>query len=157
MFRDGIIHDVIIREVPRHTDRRGWLMELFRHDELPREFWPVMSYVSVTEPGVARGPHEHRDQADLFCFLGPSVFTLYLWDARPSSASCGVRQVLRAGEGIPRMIVVPAGVVHAYKNSGDVPGMVFNAPNRLFAGEGKKETVDEIRHESDPDSPYRIA
>jgi dTDP-4-dehydrorhamnose 3,5-epimerase len=52
------------------------------------------------------------------------------------------------------MVVVPAGVVHAYKNIGDVPGMVFNAPNRLFAGEGRKEPVDEIRHESDPDSPF---
>ena len=157
MFRDGIIDDVIIREIPRHTDRRGWLMELFRLDELPAEYRPVMSYVSVTEPGVARGPHEHRDQADLFCFLGPSVFTVYLWDARPASATRGVRQVVTAGEGAPRMIIVPAGIVHAYKNTGDVPGMVFNAPNRLFAGEGKKEPVDEIRHESHPDTPYVIA
>lgn len=156
MFRDGIIDDVIIREIPRHTDRRGWLMELFRHDELPAEYRPVMSYISMTEPGIARGPHEHRDQADLFCFLGPSEFDVYLWDARTVSGTCGVRQVVRAGEGSPRMVVVPAGVVHGYKNIGSVPGMVFNAPNRLFAGEGKKEPVDEIRHESDPDSPYRI-
>jgi dTDP-4-dehydrorhamnose 3,5-epimerase len=34
--------------------------------------------------------------------------------------------------------------------------MVLNFPNRLFAGEGKKNPVDEIRHESDPASPYRI-
>lgn len=156
MFRDGIIDDVIIRDIPRHTDGRGWLMELFRHDEIPAEYRPVMSYISVTRPGIARGPHEHRDQADLFCFLGPSVFNVYLWDARPASATNGVRQIVRAGEGTPRMVVVPAGVVHAYKNIGDVPGMVFNAPNRLFAGEGRKDPVDEIRHESDPDSPFVI-
>jgi dTDP-4-dehydrorhamnose 3,5-epimerase len=154
MFRDGIIDDVIIRDIPRHTDRRGWLMELFRRDELPDHLLPAMAYVSVTEPGIARGPHEHRDQADLFCFLGPSNFTVYLWDARPVSPTRGTRQVFLAGEGSPRMVVVPAGVVHAYKNIGDVPGMVFNAPNRLFAGEGRKEPVDEIRHESDPDSPF---
>lgn len=157
MFRIGNIDDVIVREILRHADRRGWLMELFRRDELPGEFWPVMGYVSMTEPGVARGPHEHRHQADLFCFLGPSVFDVYLWDARPASPTRGMRQVVRAGEGAPRMVVVPAGVVHGYKNVGTVPGMVFNAPNRLFAGEGKKEPVDEIRHESDPDSPYVIS
>ena len=28
-----------------------------------------------------------------------------------------------------------------------VPGLVFNAPNRLYAGRGKKEPVAEIRHE----------
>ena len=42
---------------------------------------------------------------------------------------------------------LPAGVVHAYKNTSDEPGLVFNAPNRLYAGEGKQAPVDEIRHE----------
>ena len=28
--------------------------------------------------------------------------------------------------------------------------MVLNFPNRLYAGEGKKNPVDEIRHETDP-------
>jgi hypothetical protein len=28
-------------------------------------------------------------------------------------------------------------VVHAYRNVGDVPGLVFNAPNRLYVGWGK--------------------
>jgi dTDP-4-dehydrorhamnose 3,5-epimerase len=42
---------------------------------------------------------------------------------------------------------IPPGVVHAYRNVGTVPGLVFNAPNRLYAGHGKKEPVDEIRHE----------
>jgi dTDP-4-dehydrorhamnose 3,5-epimerase len=34
--------------------------------------------------------------------------------------------------------------------------MVINCPNRLFMGEGKKEEIDEIRHEDDPDTIYRI-
>jgi dTDP-4-dehydrorhamnose 3,5-epimerase len=33
--------------------------------------------------------------------------------------------------------------------------MVLNFPNRLYAGEGKKEPVDEIRHEVDPASIFR--
>lgn len=41
---------------------------------------------------------------------------------------------------------------------GPVPGLwyVFNGPNRLYAGEGKKEPVDEIRHEVAPGSPLRL-
>ena len=31
---------------------------------------PAMAYISVTEPLVQRGPHEHETQADLFCFIG---------------------------------------------------------------------------------------
>ena len=32
--------------------------------------------------------------------------------------------------------------------------MVVNLPNRLYAGQGKKEPVDEIRHEADPQSIF---
>jgi dTDP-4-dehydrorhamnose 3,5-epimerase len=33
---------------------------------------------------------------------------------------------------------------------------VINLPNQLYAGQGKQEPVDEIRHEDDRDSPYQI-
>ncbi|MBU0985233.1 MAG: dTDP-4-dehydrorhamnose 3,5-epimerase, partial [candidate division Zixibacteria bacterium] len=61
-----------------------------------------------------------------------------------------------AGENTPRAVLVPPGVVHAYKNIGTTDGVVYNAPNRLFAGEGRKSPVDEIRHEDDPDSPFKV-
>ena len=50
-----------------------WLAEVFRLDEIEPEFAPAMAYVSMTAPGVVRGPHQHREQADLFCFVGPSA------------------------------------------------------------------------------------
>jgi dTDP-4-dehydrorhamnose 3,5-epimerase len=61
-----------------------------------------------------------------------------------------------SGEQKPQAVIVPAGVVHAYKNIGLKPGWVINLPNRLYAGRGRKETVDEIRHESDPNSPFQM-
>ena len=59
-----------------------------------------------------------------------------------------------AGEDNPVRVIVPPGVVHAYKCVSDVPGLVLNAPDKLYAGWGKKEKVDEIRHEEDADSKY---
>lgn len=150
------IEGVIIRPLRRHEDHRGWLVEVFRHDELDEEFHPTMAYVSMTRPGIVRGPHEHREQADLFAFIGPSTFRLWLWDNRPDSPSYKKFFVLDAGEETPTMAVVPPGVVHAYKNVGESEGLVFNAPNRLFMGPGKNEPVDEIRHEDDPDSPFQL-
>lgn len=152
--QDGPIQGVLYRPLARHQDARGWLVELFRHDELEPGDRPVMAYVSQTEPGVARGPHEHADQSDQFAFFGPGDFTLYLWDNRPGSSTHGNRQRVVVGQSNPQAVVVPPGVVHAYKNAGVVPGLVFNAPNRLYAGEGKREPVDEIRHEDRPDSPF---
>ena len=153
-FIPGTIDGLIWKPLTRFHDSRGWLCELFRHDELPPAFHPAMAYVSVTEVGVTRGPHEHVDQADYFCFLGPSSFKVYLWDTRPHSRTRGVRQVEIVGEDRPMGLVVPPGVVHAYRNVGTVPGVVFNAPNRLYRGPGRKEPVDEIRHEELVNSPF---
>lgn len=156
MFKNGDIEGIIVRRLNRFSDDRGWLMELFRHDELEDEYHPVMTYVSQTRPGVARGPHEHIDQADYFCFAGPSNFKIFLWDNRPESPTYRHRMVLTAGEAEPAIVVVPKKVVHAYKNIGDKDGLVINCPNRLFKGEGKKEPVDEVRYENDTNSPYKL-
>jgi len=150
----GAINGVRVNSLTRYSDERGWLMELFRTDEVEEAVLPAMSYISMTVPGVARGPHEHVDQTDYFCFAGPSTFKVYLWDNRKNSPTYGVRQVELAGEGDPKVIIVPPGVVHAYKNVGAVAGLVVNFPNRLFMGNDKKEPVDEIRHEELADSPY---
>ncbi len=155
-FHPGVIADVVWKPLKKFHDQRGWLCELFRHDEVPEEFHPTMAYISATEPGVARGPHEHVDQADYFCFLGPSNFKVYLWDNRATSPTCGAAQTDVVGTDKPMALIVPAGVVHAYKNVGREPGLVFNCPNRLFKGQGRNEPVDEIRHEDDPNSPYRL-
>jgi len=130
-FRPGQIDGVLWRPLKKFPDPRGWLCELFRHDELPAEFHPVMGYISATEPGIARGPHEHVDQADCFCFLGPSNFKVYLWDSRPNSASRGACSADVVGAEKPMLLVIPPGVVHAYKNVGKEVGIP--QANSLFA------------------------
>ena len=46
--------------------------------------------------------------------------------------------------------------MHADKDVSHVPGLVFNCPNRLYAGQGRKEPVDEIRHEDLAESPFLL-
>jgi len=156
LFHSGEINDVVVRKLRKFNDRRGWLTELFRHDELTAEFFPVMAYISSTNPGVTRGPHEHVDQADLFCFLGPSNFKLRLWDNRPDSPTYRNVMTLVVGEDDPQTVLVPKGVVHAYQNVGEKDGIVINCPNRLYMGEQRAETIDEVRHEDDPHTIFRM-
>ncbi len=156
-FTKGKIEDVIVYPLKKFVDERGWLAELFRHDEIKEEFYPAMAYISVTEPMVQRGPHEHVDQTDLFCFLGAGNFKLRLWDNRPDSPTYRHVMTLFVGADNPQAVIVPIGVAHAYKNiSATEKGVVINCPNRLFMGAGKKEEIDEIRHEDDPNTIFRI-
>lgn len=155
-FVRGAIRDVVVRDLRKFVDERGWLAELFRHDELAPEFHPAMTYISATEPHTTRGPHEHTDQTDLFCFLGPSNFKLRMWDNRADSETYRRVMTLFVGADNPKTIIIPPGVVHAYRNTGHTSGVVINCPNRLFMGEGKREPVDEIRHEDDPATEFRM-
>jgi len=153
-FSEGEIKGVVVRKLKRFPDDRGWLTELFRKDELDPEFLPAMAYISSTNPGVTRGPHEHWDQADYFCFIGPSNFKLRVWDNRKNSETFGSMMTMVVGEDNPAAVLIPAGVVHGYRNVGDIDGIVINCPNRLYAGDGRKEEVDEIRHENDGESTF---
>jgi dTDP-4-dehydrorhamnose 3,5-epimerase len=155
-FQSGDIKGVVIQNLRQSTDPRGWLVELFRKDEIPPESFPAMAYISSTKPGVARGPHEHLAQSDFFCFVGPSNFKIRLWDNRPESETYLNIMTLMAGADDPKSVMVPAGVVHGYHNIGDVDGIVVNCPNRLYQGEGRREDVDEIRYENDPGSVFSM-
>ena len=155
-FSEGEIKGVVVRKLKRFPDDRGWLTELFRKDELDPEFLPAMAYISSTNPGVTRGPHEHWDQADYFCFIGPSNFKLRVWDNRKNSETFGSMMTMVVGEDNPAAVLIPAGVVHGYRNVGDIDGIVINCPNRLYAGDGRKEEVDEIRHENDGESTFSM-
>ena len=153
-FQKGPIEGVKITAIRKFIDERGWLAEVFRHDELDPGFHPAMAYVSVTQPGVLRGPHEHVEQADLFAWVGPGDFKVTLWDNRPGSPTYGNRIEAFMGANNPGSMLIPKGVVHCYRCIGNEAGWVFNAPNRLYAGEGKKCPVDEIRHEDESDNPF---
>ncbi len=156
MNEEITIQGVEIVSLKRFTDQRGWLTEIYRDDELPEGVRPAMSYVSETLPGVARGPHEHREQTDIFVFIGPGTFRLYLWDARQEAPTFGAKMKIDVGIENPARVIVPPGVVHAYRCVSDTPGWCINLPDKLYAGWGKKEPVDEIRHENDADSVYQL-
>jgi dTDP-4-dehydrorhamnose 3,5-epimerase len=79
-----------------------------------------------------------------------------MWDNRQESQTFNSVSTLFVGEDNPTSVLIPRGVVHAYQNVGDTDGLVINCPNQLYRGKGKKEPVDEIRHEDDPQTIFRI-
>lgn len=53
-FEVAEIAGVVVYPLKKFYDDRGWLAELFRHDELDGEFYPEMAYISFTRPGIQR-------------------------------------------------------------------------------------------------------
>lgn len=149
-----MIKGVTIKKFNKYDDERGWLAEIYRRDE--DKYQPAMSYISVTKPGVVRGPHEHVYQSDCFVFAGPGNFELHLWDRRENSETKGEHTKIEAGEDNPTMVIVPPGVVHGYKCIGEKDAWCVNLPDKLYKGENKQEEVDEIRWENVDNSKYNI-
>ena len=154
-FKKGIIEGVVIDKLNKLIDSRGYLLETFRADNLPDDLRPLMSYISYTRPGIARGPHEHLNQTDIFCFIGSGNFRIKLWDNRKESKTYRCCIEILGGEDNPIRVIVPPGVVHGYKNfSKEVDGMVLNYPDKLYRDWDRKDEVDEIRHENKEDEFY---
>lgn len=147
------IPGVVFFDIETYEDDRGLLIELFRNDCLEKNNYPKMAYISETKPGVVRGPHEHINQADYFCFMGPGTFELILWENREDYVY-EERHIVGAEN--PVAVIVPPGIIHAYKNISENIGLVFNAPNQLYAGPNKLYEVDEIRHELNKDTIYIV-
>lgn len=149
-----MIKGVEIVDLNVYIDERGWLVEAFRNDMISLlGYVPAMAYVSFTKHEVVRGPHEHREQSDLFAFTGPGDFELSLWDNRDLSRE---QMKLIVGHCNPKAVLIPPGVVHGYKALTSPGSFSINLPDRLYRGFGKLEEVDEIRHENDPNSPFKI-
>ena len=154
-FKKGEIEGVVIEKLIKFSDERGFLVETFRKDNLSDDLQPVMSYVSYTRPGIARGPHEHLKQIDIFCFMGPGNFRIKLWDNRKESKTYKFYMEIVGGKDNPIRVIVPPGVAHGYRNiSPEADGMVLNYSDKLYRGWDRKEEVDEIRHEDNEDEFY---
>lgn len=149
-----MINGVIIKELKKYEDDRGYLMEIYRRDEV--DLGVAMAYLSVTLPGIIRGPHEHVYQTDYFIFPGGGDFTLYLWDRRAGSTTYGEKLEMTVGISNPCTVIVPPGVVHGYKCISDSPATSINFPDKLYKGVIKQDEIDEIRWEKDENSPYKI-
>jgi dTDP-4-dehydrorhamnose 3,5-epimerase len=145
------IKGIITKQLPKHLDNRGHLIETFRIDELPDGVRPVMSYVNFTQPGVIRGPHEHKEKVEILAFPGPGNMRIFLWDNGVDSETYRMRKIVYGGEDSPLLLIVPPGIVHLIENiSRTKDAMLINYPTTLFKGWGRSEDfVDEIHYDTE--------
>jgi dTDP-4-dehydrorhamnose 3,5-epimerase len=113
------IHDVVIKKLTTHSDDRGYFREIVREDDhLLRRFG--QSAVTKTYPGVIKAFHWHAGQDDVW-YVVDGMARVVLYDRRPDSPTCGLTQVVYAGDENPVAILIPAGIAHGYQVLGVKP------------------------------------
>lgn len=101
----------------------GFLMEVLRSDEnLLRKFGQTT--FTVAYPGTIKAFHWHKKQDDLW-FVAQGKAMIVLHDLREDSKTKGETQVIYAGEGDYKLILIPVGVAHGYKVLSDEPVLLF--------------------------------
>lgn len=144
-----MIEDVKFKELIMHNDERGRLMEILRNDDdAYTEFGQV--YMTTNYPGIIKAWHCHAKQTDyVTCISG--MIKLALYDGREGSATYRRVEELFIGDHKKRMVIIPPGVYHGWKNIGTVESIVISVITRTY----NPNNPDEIRLPYDTDKiPY---
>lgn len=154
------IAGAFLRDLRWIADDRGALSELYRDSwEPPGTFdfgsaVPTFSrvanagrarqvYLTETRPGVVKAWHFHREQTDRFVPVRGTL-RVVLYDARELSPTRGGWfEVVLDPDRAHRMLVIPPGVVHGWKNVGTETASIMNCVTTEWTGS------DEFRRGAD--------
>jgi len=128
----GIAGVRLLRLVP-HADERGGLTEAYRRAWLPEAREAVQANLSVSHPGVLRGLHWHREQADYWCVLSGIAFVALvdLREGSPTRLATFQRRIDAAEERIG--VRIPPGVAHGFYAESEV--LLLYLVDAYFSGD----------------------
>ncbi len=138
-----MIEGVKVKRLKVIPDERGRLMEIFRVSEMSSQ--PQQIYMTTAHEGIVKDKdnfHMHKSQTDFFTCIAGKI-KLVLVDTREGSPSKGQMDELDIGEGNYSLVVIPNGVLHAFKSlKGE--SMIINCIDHEY----NKKDPDEFRIEN---------
>lgn len=142
-----MIDGVETRTLQVNADDRGHLVEIFREDWDIYDPDPVMSYYSMTYPGIIRAWHRHtRGQVDHFvCPKGRIKVAVY--DDRDDSNTRGELNTFVIGEHNQIAVRIPGPCWHGFKAIGNEPAFLINFPTNLYDYSNPDE--ERLPHDTD--------
>jgi dTDP-4-dehydrorhamnose 3,5-epimerase-like enzyme len=126
------LHGATVQAVKTHRDARGTLFEPLTDAELQAQ---KNVHVVLSHPGETRGNHVHRTAVETTTVVGPCLVRL--------KEDGAVRDIdVPAGE-ILRLII-PPGVVHAFRNTGDSAMVLVSFSTNLHDPAGEDTQREQI-------------
>lgn len=134
-----LIEGVVIKELVKHVDDRGFFMEILRDDdELLSRFGQAS--MSVAYPGVIKAFHYHKRQDDLWFFPRGNV-QVVLHDMREDSHTNDNTDIYYMGEDNPILLLIPKMVAHGYRVLGTTPAFIVYFTTESY----QRDKPDEFR------------
>lgn len=119
-----MIEGVRVEPLKKICDERGVVMQMLRCDDPHFERFGEI-YFSSAYPGVIKGWHEHKEQAQNYAVI-QGMAKIVLYDNRPSSPTYKELMEVFAGEDNYQLIHIPVGVINGFKAIGTKTAIVAN-------------------------------
>ena len=113
-----------LKNIEKHTDERGWLVEILRDDEIKEEIRQV--YFSASKPGAIRGNHYHKRKVEWFSVVKGKA-KLVLEDNESNK-----REELILSDDTPAIVKIMPNITHAIQNIGDDVMYLIVIVNEVF-------------------------
>jgi dTDP-4-dehydrorhamnose 3,5-epimerase len=129
-----LIEGIIVKEIKKFVDERGFFSELFRKDwdNLIFNEEIVQLNLSYSYPNIIRAWHRHlRGQVDFFiCLTGAIKVCAY--DDREDSKTFGELDEIVISEEVLKVVRIPGILWHGYKAIGSKPVKMLYGVNKLY-------------------------
>lgn len=121
----NLIDGVLIKELIRNRDERGFFEELIRvNDAFFREGFGQLSH-SFMHGGVIKAWHIHKTQIDWW-YVARGDLQVALYDKRKDTSSYGnINEFLMGEHGANIILKIPAGVAHGCKVMGNTAELFY--------------------------------
>ena len=145
-----MIEGVVIKQLRRIPDERGYIMHMLRSDDPDFEQFGEI-YFSCTLPGVVKAWHLHKEITLNYAVIHGEI-KFVLFDDRPNSPTRGEIQEFFISPENYMLVTVPPLIWNGFKGVGMQTAIVANCATLPHSPDELKR-----RSPSDPDIPYNWA
>lgn len=152
LVNQRVIEGVRVKEITAVMTEYGSLTEVYRSEWMLDDGSVGQVFGSSFEPGRISGWHAHAETTDRL-FVAAGRMRIVLYDSRKKSATFGLVNEFRFGDGRPALVVVPPQVWHGVENVTAGPALLLNVVDTAY----QYESPDHYRLPLDTDQiPYRF-
>jgi len=131
-MKGAAIEYAVVQAVKTHRDARGVLFEPLSDAELTAQ---KNVHVVLTQPNGVRGNHVHKTAVEITSVVGPCLIRL---------KESGIVRDIEVPAGEIYRLEIPAGVVHAFRNTGNAAMVLVSFSSNLHDPSGADTLREQI-------------